>query len=61
MKFPPLADNEIVLYGAPGSLSRAAELLAEHIMHSLEIASGQGAAELVVAPKRGDERPADGQ
>jgi DNA-binding transcriptional LysR family regulator len=41
---PPLADTEIVLYRAPGSLSRAAELLSEHIVHSLEIASGQGPA-----------------
>jgi DNA-binding transcriptional LysR family regulator len=33
---PPLPDTEIVLYRAPGALSRAAELLAEHIVHSLE-------------------------
>ena len=50
---PPLADTEIVLYRAPGSLSRAAELLAEHIVHSLEIASGQGAAELATAEEGG--------
>lgn len=37
---PPLPDTEIVLYRAPGSLSRAAELLAEHIVHSLEGAAG---------------------
>jgi DNA-binding transcriptional LysR family regulator len=36
---PPLPDTEIVLYRAPGALSRAAELLAEHIVHSLESAS----------------------
>ena len=33
---PPLPDTEIVLYRAPGVLPRAAELLAEHIVHSLE-------------------------
>lgn len=33
---PLLPDTEIVLYRAPGALSRAAELLAEHIVHSLE-------------------------
>jgi DNA-binding transcriptional LysR family regulator len=33
---PPLSDTEIVLYRAPGVLPRAAELLAEHIVHSLE-------------------------
>jgi DNA-binding transcriptional LysR family regulator len=33
---PALSDTEIVLYRAPGTLSRAAELLAEHIVHSLE-------------------------
>jgi len=36
---PPLPDAEIVLYRAPGALSRAAELLAEHIVHSLENAA----------------------
>ncbi len=35
---PPLPDTEIALYRAPGSPSRAAALLAEHIIHSLEIA-----------------------
>jgi len=42
---PALPDAEIVLYRAPGSLSRPAELLAEHIVHSLEaeIASPHGA------------------
>jgi DNA-binding transcriptional LysR family regulator len=35
---PPLPDTEIVLYRAPGGLSRAAELLAEHVVHSLEAA-----------------------
>jgi DNA-binding transcriptional LysR family regulator len=39
--FPVLADTEIALYQAPGALSRAAQLLAEHIVHSLEIASGR--------------------
>lgn len=34
--FPQLPDAEIALYRAPGRLSRAAELLAEHIVHSLE-------------------------
>lgn len=33
---PQLPDTEIALYRAPGRLSRAAELLAEHIVHSLE-------------------------
>jgi DNA-binding transcriptional LysR family regulator len=33
---PELADTEIALYRAPGTLSRAAELLAEHITRSLE-------------------------
>ena len=32
---PVLPDTEIVLYRTPGSLSRPAELLAEHIVHSL--------------------------
>ncbi len=40
---PPLPDTEIVLYRAPGALSRAAALLAEHIVHSLE--GGTQAAE----------------
>lgn len=35
---PQLPDAEIALYRAPGKLSRAAELLAEHIVHSLEMA-----------------------
>jgi DNA-binding transcriptional LysR family regulator len=35
---PQLPDAEIALYRAPGTLSRAAELLAEHIVHSLETA-----------------------
>jgi DNA-binding transcriptional LysR family regulator len=39
---PQLPDTEIALYRAPGKLSRAAELLAEHIIHSLED-SGQAA------------------
>jgi DNA-binding transcriptional LysR family regulator len=38
---PPMPDTEIALYRAPGSLSRAAQLLAEHIVHSLEFASGR--------------------
>lgn len=42
---PSLTDTEIVLYRAPGTLSRAAELLAEHIVHSLEIASRQSRGE----------------
>ena len=33
---PPVPDAEIALYRAPGALSRAAELLAEHVIHSLE-------------------------
>ncbi|HYD98068.1 MAG TPA: LysR substrate-binding domain-containing protein [Alphaproteobacteria bacterium] len=37
---PPLADTEIALYRAPGGVSRATERLAEHIVHSLEQASG---------------------
>ncbi|HEV2560273.1 MAG TPA: LysR substrate-binding domain-containing protein [Microvirga sp.] len=36
---PTLPDTEIVLYRAPGGLSRGAELLAEHIVHSLEAAA----------------------
>ncbi len=36
---PSLPDTEIVLYRAPGTLSRAAEILAEHIIHSLETAA----------------------
>lgn len=38
---PNLADTEIVLYRAPGTLSRAAELLADHITHSLEVAGSR--------------------
>jgi DNA-binding transcriptional LysR family regulator len=34
---PLLPDTEIALYRAPGRLARAAELLAEHITHSLEV------------------------
>jgi DNA-binding transcriptional LysR family regulator len=34
---PQLPDTEIALYRAPGTLSRAAELLAEHMIHSLEV------------------------
>jgi len=37
---PTLPDAEIVLYRAPGALPRAAELLAEHIIHSLETSAG---------------------
>ncbi len=33
---PQLPDTEIALYRAPGKLGRAAEMLAEHIVHSLE-------------------------
>jgi DNA-binding transcriptional LysR family regulator len=39
---PNLPDTEIVLYRAPGTLSRAAELLAEHVVHALEAAGGTG-------------------
>lgn len=39
---PALPDTEIVLYRAPGRLSRAAELLAEHIVVSLEIVARTG-------------------
>jgi DNA-binding transcriptional LysR family regulator len=39
---PTLPDTEIALYRAPGTLSRAAQLLADHITHSLEIAAGRG-------------------
>ena len=35
-RLPTLPDAEVVLYRAPGRLSRPAELLAEHIVHSLE-------------------------
>jgi hypothetical protein len=34
-RLPTLPDAEVVLYRAPGRLSRPAELLAEHIVHSL--------------------------
>ena len=37
---PQLTDTEIALYRAPGTLSRAAKLLAEHIVHSMETAAG---------------------
>jgi DNA-binding transcriptional LysR family regulator len=50
---PPIADTEIVLYRAPGTLARAAELLAEHIVHSLEIASGQGGTDMAAVPEEG--------
>jgi DNA-binding transcriptional LysR family regulator len=43
---PQLPEAEIALYRAPGKLPRAAELLAEHIVHSLE-APGRNAAGLV--------------
>ena len=33
---PKMPDAEIALYRAPGTLSRAAQLLSEHIVHSLE-------------------------
>jgi DNA-binding transcriptional LysR family regulator len=39
---PTMPDTEIALYRAPGTLSRAAQLLADHITHSLEIAAGRG-------------------
>ena len=39
---PVMPDTEIALYRAPGKLSRAAQLLAEDIIHSLEIAGGRG-------------------
>jgi DNA-binding transcriptional LysR family regulator len=38
---PLMPDTEIALYRAPGQLSRAAELLATHIVHSLEISPGR--------------------
>jgi DNA-binding transcriptional LysR family regulator len=38
---PILPDTEIALYQAPGKLSRAAQLLAEHITQSLERATGR--------------------
>ncbi len=41
---PAMPDTEIALYRAPGALSRAAELLAQHITHSLEIVAGRGHA-----------------
>lgn len=37
---PDLPDTEIALYRAPGTLSKAAELLAGHIIRSLEAAQG---------------------
>jgi DNA-binding transcriptional LysR family regulator len=42
-RLPDLPDTEIVLYKAPGKLSRAATLLAEHIVHSLESEPATGA------------------
>jgi DNA-binding transcriptional LysR family regulator len=33
---PKMPDAEIALYRAPGTLSRAAQLLSEHIIHSME-------------------------
>jgi DNA-binding transcriptional LysR family regulator len=47
---PVLPDTEIVLYRAPGALPRAAELLAEHIVHSLETASSQGVPGVGLGP-----------
>jgi DNA-binding transcriptional LysR family regulator len=41
---PPMPDTEIALYRAPGALPRAAQLLAEHITRSLEVAKGRGHA-----------------
>ena len=38
-QLPALPDAEIALYRAPGKLARAAEMLAEHITHSLELRS----------------------
>lgn len=38
---PAMHDTEIALYRAPGQLSRAAELLAEHIAHSLGPVAGR--------------------
>lgn len=35
-RLPDLPDTEIVLYKTPGTISRPATLLAEHIVHSLE-------------------------
>lgn len=40
---PDLADTEVALYRAPGTLSKAADLLAEHIVRSLEGAHGTSA------------------
>lgn len=42
---PRCRNAEIVLYHAPGTLSRTAELLAEHIVHSLENPAGAVGAE----------------
>lgn len=49
---PRLPDAEIALYRAPGKLSRAAELLAEHIVHSME-AAGRGAPRFVTEDQQG--------
>lgn len=49
---PQLPDSEIALYRAPGTLSRAAELLAEHIIHSLEVSRPSVAAPLQSHKKR---------
>ena len=48
-ELPMLPDTEIALYRAPGTLSRAAQLLAEHITHSLEAAAGKMHAAAVSA------------
>jgi DNA-binding transcriptional LysR family regulator len=48
-ELPPLPDTEIVLYRAPGALPRAAELLAEHIVHSLENVATYGAMDPATA------------
>lgn len=37
---PALPATEVVLYRAPGSLPRVADLIAEHIMHALEAEVG---------------------
>jgi DNA-binding transcriptional LysR family regulator len=44
LDLPRLPDAEIALYRAPGGISRAAELLADHIVHSLEAGAASSRA-----------------
>ena len=48
--FPILPDAEIALYKAPGSPTRIADMLAEHIVQSLNRAAGIHAADDTCEP-----------